>query len=652
MLSVSSLSLHFGGRTLFDDIAFQVNPTDRIGLVGRNGSGKSTLLKILAGHQQPDNGSINIPKTYTIGYLPQEIQVKSNETIFKEASKAFEELLKLNEELHQLDEAITSHTDFESDDFANLVERLTDVSHRVEVLGGATMEKQVEQVLTGLGFVQEDLDRPMQEFSGGWQMRVELAKILLAKPDLLLLDEPTNHLDIESIMWLENFLLNYPGSVMLVSHDKALLNNMTNRTIEIEAGSIYDYKANYDKYLELRSQRREKLISEKKNQDKYIEHTEQLINKFRAKKNKAAFAQSLIKKLDKMERVELDDEDNSAIKFRFPEPPRSGKVVLNIEHLSKKYDDHQVLKNIGLSIEKGEKIAFVGKNGEGKTTLSKIIAGKEPYEGKMELGHNVSIGYFAQHQAEMLQDNITVFDTIDQAATGEMRTRVRALLGAFLFSGDDVHKKVKVLSGGEKGRLAMAKLLLEPVNLLILDEPTNHLDMRAKEILKYAIEQFAGTVILVSHDREFLAGLTKKVYEFKDQKIKEYLGDINYFLSKKNLDNLQQLELKSNIKKGKETPEPAEVKSNKDAFEEKKQFEKEERKLRNDIQRAEGEIEMLEKKIAENDKILADPSFYEKEDDSDAFYVKYNELKEKLKNQMDNWEKLNAELEELISSKA
>ena len=648
MLTISNLSLHFGGRTLFDNIAFQVNSSDTIGLVGRNGSGKSTLLKILAGIQKPDSGNINIPKGYTIGYLPQELKNNSDKTIFDEAATAFAEALALEQELEKLNEAIANHTDYESDEYGDLVERLTEVSHRHELIGAATMERDIEQVLTGLGFKRKDLARPMKEFSGGWQMRVELAKILLAHPDLLLLDEPTNHLDIESIIWLEGFLKSYFGAIILVSHDKALLNNITNRTIEIENSNIYDYKANYDQYLSMRALRREKLIAEKKNQDKYIEQTEQLINKFRAKQSKASFAQSLIKKLDKLDRVELDDEDSTEMKIRFPDPPRSGKVVVNMHNLSKAYGDLQVLKNINLHIERGDKIAFVGKNGEGKTTLSKIIARKEPYDGELEIGHNVSIGYFAQQQADLMDGDITVFQTIDQLATGEMRSRVRGLLGAFLFSGEDVDKKVKVLSGGEKGRLALAKLLLEPVNFLVMDEPTNHLDMRSKEVLKNALNQYEGTLVIVSHDRDFLDGLTSKVYEFSKGNIREYLGDVSYFLSKKQIDNLAQLELKQNDKqKAKIDIAKSDSQISHQA---KKQLEKEEKRLKYAIGKCEGTILELELNIKHIELRMNEPDFYENGKETEEVVAKYDTLKRQLEKEMETWTLLCAEMEELAAA--
>ncbi len=515
MIFIRDLSVQFGGMDLFSDITFMIQDNDRIGLTGKNGAGKSTLMKIIAGQHQPDAGEVQIPVDYTIGYLPQELNTENTNTVFDETKKAFGHILDLDKRLHEVMTLVSNATDHASKEYHALLDELHDLSHRHSILGADKMESEIEKVLIGLGFERKDFNRKTDQFSGGWRMRIELAKILLKRPNLILLDESTNHLDIESIQWLENFLKQYDGAIMLVSHDRAFLDNVTNRTIEIVKGKIYDYKAPYSKYLELREERNEILLASQKNQQKEIEHTKELIEKFRYKASKAKFAQSLIKQLDRTELIELDDDDNSAIHFRFPPVPRSGVIVIQAEQVSKSYGNKKIFSDISFQVERGERIAFVGRNGEGKTTLTKMLVGEEPYEGKIKIGHNVAIGYYAQHQAEKLDGESTVFDVIDKAATGDMRSKVRNLLGSFLFRGDDIYKKVKVLSGGEKSRLALAHLLLEPTNLLILDEPTNHLDMRSKDILKEALMGYEGTLIVVSHDRDFLQGLTNKVYEFR-----------------------------------------------------------------------------------------------------------------------------------------
>lgn len=638
MLQVSNLSVSFGERYLFDGITFQVGEQERIGLAGRNGAGKSTLLKIIAGMQTQYDGQVQFPKEYSIGYLKQELDAGGDRSVREEAAAAFDELKHLQERLEELTHLIANHTDYQSDAYADLIDELTHVSHRVELLGADKTDKQLEVVLTGLGFQRDWLDRPLRTFSGGWQMRVELAKLLLRQPDLLLLDEPTNHLDIESIIWLEGFLQNYPGSIMLVSHDKRLLDNLTNRTIELELGNLYDYKANYSKYLDLRAERREKLIAEKKNQDRVIKQTEMLIDKFRAKNSKASFAQSLIKKLDKMDRVELDMTDTEGMRLRFPEPPRSGRVMVTVEHLHKYYDQLHVLKGIDFQVERGEKVAFVGKNGEGKTTLGKILAGQENWqEGKVTIGHNVSIGYFAQHQAELVAGNQTILETVENRAPADMRSSVRGLLGAFLFSGDDVYKKTKVLSGGEKARLALACLLLEPVNMLVMDEPTNHLDMVSKDILKKAISEFSGTVIIVSHDREFLAGLTDKTYEFKGGKLKEYLGDVEYFLEKVQVQSLDDLKGQGKQAKAEEQPAAPAAPDQKLSYEARKEKEKEERRLKNQVSKLEKEIADLEGKIALLEVEIHRPDFYDTAKDPAKVFNEYNTLKQQLDTAMEQW---------------
>lgn len=648
MLQVNNLSVQYGARVLFDAISFQVGEQERIGLAGRNGAGKSTLLKILAGLQKDYEGSVQYPKEYRIGYLKQELDFSSSKSVIEEASSARGDVKALKKRMDELSDAISDHKDYQSDHYGELLEELGEVSHRYELLGADKADKEIERVLLGLGFEREELQRPVNTFSGGWQMRVELAKILLEQPDLLLLDEPTNHLDIESIIWLESFLRNYPGSLMLVSHDKRLLDNLTQRTIELELGKMYDYKANYSQYVEQRKLRREKMMREKKNQDRFVEHTEQLINKFRAKKNKAAFAQSLIKKLERMERIEIEDTDSTAMKLRFPDPPRSGQRALHCKNLSKRYDDHLVLDRIDLEVERGEKIAFVGRNGEGKTTLSKIIAGMESHEGLCELGHNVQLGFFAQHQNEMLDENSTVLESIEDAAPDELRPRARAILGAYLFSSDDVYKKIKVLSGGEKARVSLAKLMLQPYNFLVMDEPTNHLDMVSKEILKQAILQYKGTVIIVSHDREFLSGLTSKVYEFRNKKIHEFLGDINYFLEKRKIGHLDELSAGEEPgKKKEETPADKERNTGKSAYEKKKDRERTLRKLKNGIRKREKEIEALQADIASLEKIIYAPDFYETAVHPQLKFDEYSRLKKQLESAEEAWTQMQIDKEAL-----
>ena len=532
MISINKLSIHFTGTDLFNDVSFIIGDKDRIGLVGKNGAGKSTLLKILAGQQEPEKGDIVMTTDQTVGYLPQEMIPDSKKTVFDEALTAFTEALHLESQIKKLTNSISSRTDYETDSYMKLVHQLTDADERFRMIGGNTMQADTEKILLGLGFAKEDFVRLLTEFSSGWQMRVELAKILLKKPDTLLLDEPTNHLDIESIQWLEGFLINYQGAVVLVSHDRAFLDNVTTRTIEITLGKINDYKASYSEYVIQRAERRESQMNAYNNQQKEIEYIEKFVDRFRYKSTKARQVQSRIKLLDKMDIIEVEEMDKSAIHFKFPPAPHSGKVVVEANDLTKKYDEKIVLDKISFAVNKGEKIAFVGKNGEGKTTLSRVIVGEIPYIGEMKLGHQVIIGYFAQNQAAMLDGEKTVFETIDDVAVGDIRPKIRAILGGFLFGAEEIDKKVKVLSGGEKSRLALAKLLLTPVNLLVLDEPTNHLDMQSKDILKNALLQFEGTLIVVSHDRDFLQGLTDKVYEFKRRHIKEYIGDVYDFLRK------------------------------------------------------------------------------------------------------------------------
>ncbi len=543
MISINNLSVEFSAKSLFDNINYVINPRDKIALVGKNGAGKSTMLKIIAGLQRPTSGSVSVPRDLTIGYLPQQMVLSDTVTLMQEASKAFAHLDEMKDHLQKLNEELASRTDYESLEYAALIERISALTEQFAMASSENAVAETEKTLLGLGFMRSDFERPTSEFSGGWRMRVELAKILLQRPDVLLLDEPTNHLDIESIQWLENFLITKAKAVVLVSHDRAFIDNITNRTIEISLGKIYDYNVNYSHFVELRQERLEQQMRAYQNQQKQIADTEQFIERFRYKATKAVQVQSRMKQLAKIERIEVDEVDNSRLNLKFPPAPRSGDYPLIVEDLGKAYGDHQVFDNATFTIKRGEKIAFVGKNGEGKSTLVKCIMGEIPYTGKLKIGHNVKIGYFAQNQAQLLEGEITVFDTIDRVAVGDIRLKIRDILGAFMFGGEDSDKKVKVLSGGEKTRLAMIRLLLEPVNLLILDEPTNHLDMKTKDILKQAIKDFGGTVIVVSHDREFLDGLVEKVYEFGGGKVRECLGGIYEFLEKKKIESLDELQL-------------------------------------------------------------------------------------------------------------
>lgn len=645
MISVNRLSVQFGGSALFDDVSFLVNARDRIGLTGKNGAGKSTMLKILAKQQQPSEGEVAIQNDCTLGYLPQEMHLRLGKTVFDETETAFVEAKELEKKIEYYNEQLATRTDYESDSYSDLIVKLNEANERYNMIGGYTMQADIELVLFGLGFERKDLNRLTDEFSGGWRMRIELAKILLQKPSVMLLDEPTNHLDIESIQWLEDFLKNYAGAVVLVSHDKAFLDNITTRTIEISLGKIYDYKANYSKYVQLRQERREQQQAAFANQEKYIEHTEMLINKFRAKASKASMAQSLIKKLDKIDRIEVDEEDNATLRFKFPPAPRSGKVVVEAENVAKRYGDKTIFSNVDFMIEREERIAFVGKNGEGKSTLSKIIAGVESYEGKLQIGYNVSIGYFAQNQAEILDGEKTVFQTIDDVAEGEVRKNVRSLLGSFLFGGDAIDKKVKVLSGGEKNRLALCKLLLQPYNLLIMDEPTNHLDMRSKEMLKTALLNYDGTLIVVSHDRDFLQGLTGKVFEFRNGNIKTHIGDLQEFLASRKIQNLAQLEVKTQANGlKKEDKEKLDAKHEHEA---KKKQEKELKHAQNAVEKSEKEIERLEKLIKEMDDNLLDPVYYQEALKDNSVFERYNELKSSLEKELLLWEERQAVVERL-----
>ena len=642
MISVNNISVYFGGQELFDQVSFMVNKGDRIGLVGKNGAGKSTLLRILSGEQTPNTGSLATPNKITIGYLKQDLDFEDGRTVQEEAEQAFQKIKFLEQKIEDVNLQMSERTDYESQAYLDLISSMNELNEQFHLLGGYSIQTDLSQVLLGLGFQISDFSRLTNEFSGGWRMRLELAKILLQKPDVLLLDEPTNHLDIESIIWLEQWLKNYTGSVLLVSHDRAFLDTVTNRTIELILGKANDYKASYSKYVELRKERQEKQIQSKKNQDKQIKHTEQLIEKFRYKKNKAAFAQSLIKKLDKLERIEVEEDDLSAMHFRFPPAPHSGKVSLRVKNIAKSYGDFEVLKHIDLEVERGEKIAFVGKNGEGKTTLAKIIVDELDSQGKVELGHQVKFGYYAQNQSDLLDESKTILQIIEDSADEQSRPRVRDMLGSFLFGGEAVEKKIKVLSGGERARVALCKLLLEPVNLLVMDEPTNHLDMNSKDILKSALKRFDGTLIIVSHDRDFLQGLTEKVYEFKNKNIKEYLGDVNAFLEAKMVDNFKDFELRNPAEK---SATEKEVSSNKQSYEERKQLDKDIRKLSNKVTKLEREVDALDQELKQLDVELANPEKFQEMSKKEGFFEEYQQKQQKLSDFMNNWEKYLEELE-------
>jgi ATP-binding cassette subfamily F protein 3 len=643
MVSVRNISVSFGSFDLLTDISFLINNQARIGLAGKNGAGKSTLLKIIAGLQNPTAGHVDLPKDFSLGYLPQQMKVNDTTTVLNEAVSAFSELTSLAEDIERCSREIAQRDDYESPEYLKLCDHMTFIEERYRMLGGVNYMAETEQTLTGLGFERKDFDKPTKELSGGWRMRVELAKILLKKPSLFLLDEPTNHLDIESIQWVESFLAGYPGAVVLVSHDRAFLDNVTKRTIEISLGKIYDYKVSYSKYIELRKERREQQFAAFRNQQKMIGDTEKFIERFRYKATKAVQVQSKIKQLDKVERLEVDEEDTSSINIRFAPAPRSGTVVVKASSLSKSYGAQQVFKNIDFTLERGEKIAFVGRNGEGKTTLSRIITGEVDYIGTLKTGHNVKTGYFAQNQDELLNENKTVFQTIDEIAKGEIRTKIRDMLGSFLFRGEDIDKKVKVLSGGERSRLALVKLLLEPYNLLVLDEPTNHLDMRSKDILKQALIKYDGTLIVVSHDRDFLDGLVNKVYEFRHNKIKEHIGGIYDFLRKKKIENLKELEIKA--RPVRETVSGNDISENKRKYIEKKEIDRNIRKMQKRVADAEEEIEKIETELAEMDLALSEPEDLLLQDEE--FFSRYIDLKKSLNEKMTIWGKYISELEEL-----
>jgi ATP-binding cassette subfamily F protein 3 len=653
MVSIENITVEFGGFTLLDRISFVLNKNERVALVGKNGAGKSTLLKIMAGLQQPTLGNISYPREISIGYLPQQMKLSDSRTVKEEASMAFANLKKMEAELERLHQEMAERTDYDSDAYHAIIQRATDLQELLQMSGIHNFESEVEKTLMGLGFLRSDFDRPTREFSGGWRMRIELAKILLQAPDVLLLDEPTNHLDIESIQWLENFLATHANAVMLVSHDRAFLDAVTNRTIEIMLGNIHDYKVNYSKYVTLRQERREQQLRAFENQQKQIKDTEDFIERFRYKPTKSNQVQSRIKQLEKLERIEVDEVDNSRLNLKFPPAPRSGSYPVIVEDLQKRYGDHLVFSDVTFTIERGEKVAFVGKNGEGKSTLVKCIMQEIDYQGNLTLGHNVKIGYFAQNQAQLLDENLSVFETIDEVAVGDIRTKIRDILGAFMFGGEASDKKVKVLSGGERSRLAMIRLLLEPVNLLILDEPTNHLDLASKDVLKKAIKEFDGTAIIVSHDRDFLDELVEKVYEFGGGKVREHIGGIRDYLSMKKLDNLQQLELSKSPtiqsassslkeeKSGKGEAATGNVTETKLSYQEQKELNRRIRKLERQVEEAENEIEELETTLAEMEQELATP-----EGASNVTMLQnYLETKAKMDRIMNNWERLTLELE-------
>ena len=641
MISLDKISLNFGGFDLFKEISFLINPKDRIGLIGKNGAGKTTLLKVIKGIDSPTSGYIGIPKDTTIGYLPQQMKLNDFRTLKEETFLAFEELINIQHKIAHLNSEISEVHDYHSDTYLKKLDHLTELNERFNILGGDNYEAELEQTLIGLGFERSDFNRHTSEFSGGWRMRVELAKLLLKKPDVFLLDEPTNHLDIESIQWLEDFLKNYNGAIVLVSHDKAFLDAVCNRTIEISLGKITDQKMNYSKFMTWKTEQREIQLAAYRNQQKQIEDIETFIERFRYKATKAVQVQSRIKQLDKIDRIEIEEVDNSAFKISFPPAPRSGRVIVEARNISKSYDNLLVLNDIDFKIEQGEKIAFVGRNGEGKTTLARIIMQELKHEGELTLGHNVKIGYFAQNQAQLLNEDLTIFETIDQIAVGEVRTKIRDILGAFLFSGEDVDKKVKVLSGGEKTRLAMIKLMLEPVNFLVLDEPTNHLDIRSKEILKNALINFNGTVLVVSHDREFLDGLVNCVYEFRNKKAKQHLGGIYDFLEKKKIESLKELEINTTARKTEKLNNTKINLVQEISFQEQKEISKNITRLEKQVEKTEAEIQNIENESAELDRLLSSP---EKLDDHSIF-DKYELLKKQLKSAMEEWEKQHEELE-------
>lgn len=635
MLNIHNLSISFQGEYLFEEITFKLGNGDRIGLIGKNGAGKSTMLRILSKEQEADSGQIAADKDLKIGFLKQDIDFDFGKTVLQESYEAFKEIKTCEKQLEDINTQLAERTDYESESYNQLMIDLNEIQHQYEILGGYNYQGETEKILQGLGFKREDFNKLTDTFSGGWRMRIELAKLLLQNNDLLLLDEPTNHLDIESIIWLENFLKNYPGSVVIVSHDKMFLDNVTNRTIEISLGRIYDYNKPYTKFLALRKEIKTQQLATQKNQEKQIQQTEKLIEKFRAKASKATMAQSLIKKLERMDRIEVDEEDNAVMTLNFPVSITPGKVVVEVENVSKHYGDLQVLHNVSMSIPRDTKTAFVGQNGQGKSTLAKIIVGELEHQGNLTIGHNVQIGYFAQNQAEYLDGSKTVLETMIDAANETNRSKVRDILGSFLFRGEEADKYVRVLSGGERNRLALAKLLLQPLNVLIMDEPTNHLDIKSKNVLKEALNKFEGTLVLVSHDRDFLQGLTETIYEFKDQKIKQYLGDIDFYLEQRNLENLREAEKRTVVAKSEKSTD------NKQSYQDQKKL----KSLNNKLSNIESKINQLEKAIKEDDMALA--TNYDETAAKQEFFDNYQSKKQKLEQLMEDWENIQESIDAL-----
>ena len=641
MVSINSVTVSFGGYDLFDNVSFLINPKDRIGLAGKNGAGKSTMLKILAGFQTPTKGEVSRPKDCKIGYLPQDMTHQHGRTVYEETESAFEEIKKLQARLVDINHQLETRTDYESDAYMALIQDLTDINERLNMIGVDNTEEEIEKVLIGLGFQRKQFHMQTSEFSGGWRMRIELAKLLLQKPDVLMLDEPTNHLDIEAIQWLEEVMEVFPGAVVLISHDKTFLDTVTKRTIEIVNQKIYDYKTNYSHYLVLRQERKQQQENAQKNQQKMIDQTEMLIDKFRAKASKSAMAQSLIKKLDRLDRVEVDDMDTATVRFRFPPPAHSGKIVITAENAGKTYGDKHIFSGANFIITKGEKIGLVGRNGEGKSTMMKMIADKIKYDGSIQMGHNILMGYFEQDQEEKVDLDKTVFETIDELAVGDVRRQVRSLLGSFLFGGDDIDKKVKVLSGGERGRLALCKLLLEPYNLLLLDEPTNHLDIKSKEVLKQSLIDYEGTLVMVSHDRDFMTGMCDRLFEFRDGHVKEYLCDIKEFMEIRKVERLNELDLdKSGVKAVPVAEKKVALVSDFEAQEKKKL----QTQIASQIKKSEEQIEKLESEIKTLDTKLAVPETYDALSKDPNFFNSYNKLKKELEAEMAKWEDLSSKL--------
>ncbi len=645
MISLENVRLEYDGKLLFGDVSFMLRQKEKSGLVGNNGSGKSTLLKIIHGDIEPTEGNVNISSEIKIGYLPQEIIHQDDQTVYLSVFNSLEQISSLHGDIQNLNKEVAEREDYHSEEYSRILDDLKTKTEKYHLLGGDKIESDIERTLTGLGFNQDDLNQPLSVFSGGWKMRVELAKILLNEPDVLLLDEPTNHLDIESIRWFESYLINFLGAVILISHDRAFLDNITDRTLELSLGKLYDFKLPYSKYRIERENLRQQQMAAYKNQQKKIKETEEFIERFRYKANKASLVQSRIKQLEKMQEVQVDEEDNKQMNIRFPEPPRSGREVLKAENIVKYYGDNLVLNDVNFLIERGERVAFVGRNGEGKTTMAKVLLGQTDYEGRVKVGYHVDIGYYAQNQDELLDEDLTVFQTLDNIAEGEARKKVRGILGAFLFEGEAVNKKVRVLSGGERSRLALARLLLHPYNMLILDEPTNHLDMQSKEILKQALNDFGGTMLIVSHDRDFMDGLVSKVYEFKDRNMNENIGGIYDFLEKKKMEELN--ELNAPAKGSNNRVKQGENRQTRGGYERRKERNRKIKKVEKDIGHCEQRIEELEKKMEELEKDLASPEKVENQE----LFSEYEELKKEHEQEMNRWEKLHAELEKLKSGK-